>query len=80
MDTIFVIFSTEIHFKYLTKSHMELSTLTKTLRHSNIGYQVKMVQERDLEAFNDYQLETYKELPMFDDFTKVQELISNYSK
>lgn len=75
MLTYYIIVSEELQIKCVTNDLYDVRRLVKELRKGNIGYNIKIVQEDEIDLFWEYQGEKLESLTLLQDSSELLELI-----
>lgn len=75
MLTYYIIISEELQIKCVINDLYDVRRLVKELRKGNIGYNIKIVQEDEIDLFWEYQGEKLESLTLLQDSSELLELI-----
>lgn len=75
MLTYYIIISEELQIKCVINDLYDVRRLVKELRKGNIGYNIKIVQEDEIDLFWEYQGEKLESLILLQDSSELLELI-----
>lgn len=75
MATYYVIISEELDIKCVLNDHYEVRRVVKELRRGNIGYNIRIVREDEIDLFWEYQGEELESLTLLQDSSELLELI-----
>lgn len=75
MLTYYIIVSEELQIKCVINDLYDVRRLVKELRKGNIGYNIKIVQEDEIDLFWEYQGEKLESLTLLQDSSELLELI-----